>query len=67
MGRKRSYTPLNVFLNSRLVGQLVREPSGGVSFAYARDWLDLGIPDAGVFIVAIAGEPLQRRTCDGRI
>jgi len=40
MGRKRSYTPLNVFLNSRLVGQLVREPSGGVSFAYVRDWLD---------------------------
>ena len=40
MGRKRSYTPLKVFLNSRLVGQLVREPSGGVSFAYARDWLD---------------------------
>ena len=40
MGRKRSYTPLNVFLNSRLVGQLVREPSGGVSFAYERDWLD---------------------------
>ncbi|MEZ0468938.1 type II toxin-antitoxin system HipA family toxin [Phaeobacter sp. SYSU ZJ3003] len=40
MGRKRSYTPLNVFLNSRLLGQLVREPSGGVSFAYARDWLE---------------------------
>lgn len=40
MGRKRSYNPLNVFLNSRLVGQLVREPSGGVSFAYARDWLE---------------------------
>ncbi|AHD08828.1 type II toxin-antitoxin system HipA family toxin [Phaeobacter gallaeciensis] len=40
MGRKRSYTPLNVFLNSRLVGQLVREPSGGVSFAYTRDWLE---------------------------
>ncbi|WP_417700959.1 type II toxin-antitoxin system HipA family toxin [Pseudophaeobacter sp.] len=40
MGRKRSYTPLNVFLNSRLVGQLVREPSGGFSFAYARDWLE---------------------------
>lgn len=40
MGRKRSYIPLNVFLNARLVGQLVREPSGGVSFAYARDWLD---------------------------
>jgi len=40
MGRKRSYTPLNVFLNARLVGQLVRESSGGVSFAYARDWLN---------------------------
>ena len=40
MGRKRSYIPLNVFLNARLVGQLVGEPSGGVSFAYARDWLE---------------------------
>lgn len=40
MGRKRSYIPLNVFLNSRLVGQLVRESSGGVSFAYERDWLN---------------------------
>ncbi len=40
MGRKRSYIPLNVFLNARLVGQLVREPSGGISFAYARDWLE---------------------------
>lgn len=40
MGRKRSYTPLNIFLNSRLVGQLVRETSGGVSFAYSRDWLE---------------------------
>jgi len=39
MGRKRSYTPLNVFLNSRLVGQLAREPSGGVSFSYAPAWL----------------------------
>jgi len=29
MGRQRSYTPLN----ARLVGQLVREPSGGISFA----------------------------------
>lgn len=40
MGRRRSYTPLNVFMNARLVGQLAREPSGGVSFAYARDWLE---------------------------
>ncbi len=40
MGRKRSYSPLNVFLNSRLVGQLIREPGGGVSFAYAQNWLE---------------------------
>lgn len=40
MGRKRSYIPLNVFLNSRLLGQLIREPAGGVSFTYAPDWLD---------------------------
>jgi serine/threonine-protein kinase HipA len=26
--------PLNVFLNTRLVGQLVRESSGAISFAY---------------------------------
>ncbi len=40
MGRKRSHTPLNVFLNSRLAGQMVRESSGAISFAYAQDWLD---------------------------
>ncbi|MDE0114001.1 MAG: HipA N-terminal domain-containing protein [Albidovulum sp.] len=40
MGRKKSYTPLNVFLNSRLVGQLIREPGGGVSFSYAQNWLE---------------------------
>lgn len=40
MGRKRSYTPLNVFLNARLIGQLTRERSGGISFKYAQIWLD---------------------------
>lgn len=40
MGRKRSYTPLNVFLNARHVGRLVRERSGAVSFAYDQSWLD---------------------------
>lgn len=39
MGRKRSYAPLNVFLNARHVGQLVRERSGAISFSYAADWL----------------------------
>jgi len=33
MGRQRSYTPLNAFLNARLAGQLVRKPSGGIGFA----------------------------------
>lgn len=40
MGRRRSFAPLNVFLNTRLVGQLLREKSGAISFAYDRSWLD---------------------------
>jgi len=40
MGRRRSYTPLRVFMNSRLVGILSRERSGAVSFVYAAEWLD---------------------------
>jgi serine/threonine-protein kinase HipA len=32
--------PLNVFLNSRLVGQLRRETSGAVSFQYDLSWLE---------------------------
>ena len=40
MGRKRRYTPLNVFLNSLRIGQLTRESTGAVSFAYAADWLE---------------------------
>ena len=39
MGRKRSYIPLNVFLNARHVGQLVRERNGAVSFTYDPAWL----------------------------
>jgi serine/threonine-protein kinase HipA len=39
MGRKRSYPPLNVFLNARHVGQLLRESTGAISFAYDQDWL----------------------------
>jgi serine/threonine-protein kinase HipA len=34
------YEPLNVFLNSRLVGQLRRDISGAISFQYDRSWLD---------------------------
>lgn len=39
MARRKTYTPLNVFLNARLVGQLRRQPSGAIEFEYDRDWL----------------------------
>nr|WP_323782618.1 type II toxin-antitoxin system HipA family toxin [Amylibacter sp.] len=39
MGRKRSYVPLNIFLNARHVGQLLRESNGAVSFSYDQAWL----------------------------
>jgi serine/threonine-protein kinase HipA len=32
--------PLDVYLNSRLVGQLRREPSGAIFFQYDRTWLE---------------------------
>ncbi len=34
------YEPLNVFLNSRLIGQLRRDISGAISFQYHPSWLD---------------------------
>ena len=40
MGRKRSYIPLNIYMGERLVGELTREKSGAVSFAYDQTWLD---------------------------
>ena len=39
MARRRKYGRLNVFLNSRLVGQLNRETSGAIDFRYDADWL----------------------------
>lgn len=39
MGRRKSYAPLNVFLNGRIVGQLLREASGAISFVYEDSWL----------------------------
>lgn len=39
MARRRKSGRLNVFLNSRLVGQLNREASGAIDFRYAPDWL----------------------------
>ena len=40
MPRRARYEPLNVFLNSRLVGQLRRETSGAIIFQYDRSWLE---------------------------
>lgn len=38
MARKRAHVPLNVFLNSRHVGELRREATGAIDFQYGRDW-----------------------------
>ena len=40
MGRRRSYTQLCVYMNSRFVGILSRQGSGAVSFTYADEWLN---------------------------
>ena len=39
MTRRRVHAPLNVFLNSRIVGTLRRESTGAIDFQYAKDWL----------------------------
>jgi len=40
MGRRRAYSPLDVFVNGRLVGGLRRASTGAIDFQYARAWLD---------------------------
>jgi len=40
MGRKRHHIPLRVLLNNRLVGYLIKEPGGAISFAYDETWLN---------------------------
>jgi serine/threonine-protein kinase HipA len=40
MARTRTHTPLSVHQNNRLVGRLLKEPSGAVSFTYDESWLD---------------------------
>lgn len=39
MGRRPTRTPLNVFLNDRHVGMLIRAASGAIEFAYDDAWL----------------------------
>ncbi|TPL46542.1 type II toxin-antitoxin system HipA family toxin [Mesorhizobium sp. B2-4-6] len=40
MARRPIHSPLNVFLNGRLVGVLRRESTGAIDFRYAGEWLD---------------------------
>ena len=39
MGRRRVHPPLTVFLNNRLVGILLKESSGAITFTYDPSWL----------------------------
>ena len=39
MGRRPARSPLNIFLNDRHVGVLIRAASGAVEFAYDSEWL----------------------------
>jgi serine/threonine-protein kinase HipA len=39
MARRPNYPPLNIFLNSRHVGVLRRQPSGAIDFTYNHGWL----------------------------
>lgn len=39
MGRPPHHTPLRVYLGSRFVGRLIKDPGGAVSFRYETDWL----------------------------
>ncbi|SDX08639.1 type II toxin-antitoxin system HipA family toxin [Roseicitreum antarcticum] len=39
MGRRRTFPPLDVYMNRRHVGQYFRDPDGAFAFTYAPDWL----------------------------
>jgi serine/threonine-protein kinase HipA len=39
MARARTHTPLDIFLNGRLVGQITKQPGGAISFTYHDSWL----------------------------
>jgi serine/threonine-protein kinase HipA len=39
MPRRRQHVPLRVYLNNRLVGHLLKEPGGAISFRYEDRWL----------------------------
>jgi serine/threonine-protein kinase HipA len=39
MGRRKTHVPLDVLINGRLVGQLVKAANGAISFQYDASWL----------------------------
>lgn len=39
MGRRKAHAPLNVLINNRLAGRLLKEASGAIAFQYAETWL----------------------------
>ncbi len=40
MARRRRHAPLRVYLNNRLIGHLLKEAGGAISFRYHEGWLD---------------------------
>lgn len=46
MARRPKHPPLRVYLNNRLVGHLLKEPSGAIEFRYDQSWLarDIALP-----------------------
>jgi serine/threonine-protein kinase HipA len=39
MSRRRTHTPLNVLINNRLAGRLLKQVSGAIAFHYDESWL----------------------------
>jgi serine/threonine-protein kinase HipA len=46
MGRRRAHPPLNVLMNNRLAGRLLKQANGAIAFRYDESWLswDYGFP-----------------------
>jgi serine/threonine-protein kinase HipA len=40
MARKKTHAPLDVYINNRLAGQLLKEKGGAISFTYDASWLE---------------------------
>jgi serine/threonine-protein kinase HipA len=40
MARKKKHAPLDVYINNRLAGQLLKETGGAISFTYDPSWLE---------------------------